>query len=165
MIKKIFLSFLRILFTTIGLLLCKYYNLPMYIIFILLLIGDSIDCYGGKITDYSYCKTHEYQKIDKIIDIVSYILFLLINPGIPDIYMYTYISFLLWRIIGVYRFYFNGNTDELHLFFDGINSTMLVQSLLQYKKTDKTTIIILLIISSISKIFYERYHHHLKKYN
>jgi hypothetical protein len=110
-------------------------------------------------------QTHEYQKMDKITDIVSYIIFLLINPGIPDIYMYTYLSFLLWRIIGVYRFYFNGNTDELQLFFDGINSAILVQSLLQYKKTDKTTIIILLIISSISKIFYERYHHNLKKYN
>ena len=165
MIKKIFLSFLRILFTFIGLLLCRYYKLPLYVIFVILLLGDSIDCFGGKISDYNYCKTHEYQKIDKIIDIVSYILFLIIIPDIPKIYLYAYISFLLWRTIGVYRFYFNGNTDELHYFFDGINSTLLVQSLLQYKKIDTNAIVVLLVISSISKIFYERYHHRLKKYN
>lgn len=155
------LHILRILLTLIILPVFYYQKcMNVFILVLLLWILDVLDCNSLLQSDSSYCKTYEYQKNDKVIDLLSYIYaVLLFNYLFDDQTIVLLILFICWRGIGVYNYYFNNNNGYIYYYPDFINITMLIYFLSTQSKIIKHNYYIVLFIGMCLKIGFERIYH------
>ena len=116
-----------------------------------LIILDSLD--GGRYRG----KGFEYQKNDKIVDILSYIIFLIFLKNRFDKKTMTILIIsLIWRYIGVIRFYETNNNKYLHYHMDIFKEIVLLYTLIpNYNLLGIVSII-------IGKSLFEQYHHKTK---
>jgi hypothetical protein len=111
-------------------------------------------------------KTKEYQKYDKLADIIIYLFVICIFAS-----LFTNGTFiLLWilityRAIGVWYFWNDTRTKYLHIFVDAINSTIAVYGLSKLFPFVSRNYIIFVIIGFIAKYIFEKIHHSSKQYN
>lgn len=135
----------------------KYYYESEYILLILvgkLLITDGLDSiftlfYKGNLKGcWNPCTgLHYYQSMDKILDLVSYILIYFLLDCNPIIGF-----FILWRFFGVILFNITKNRIWLVIFFDFIKEYLLYRHFVGKKNTYLPFLI-------IGKIGFEYYFH------
>lgn len=121
-----------------------------------LLVLDSIDCglYKIIITNSYDCKTHSYQKYDKIVDLASYIVFLVyFKNQFDSVTMNILIGLLVWRAIGVVKFYYTNQNKHLHNYMDAFKEIALLAVLMPNYNIVHVCIVVFL------KQLYEKYHH------
>jgi hypothetical protein len=134
---------IRVLITLLILVYSDLWKTNGIFFFFLMIVLDSIDCvvttyFKSKSENYKNIlyniflnkkctNNYEYQRNDKIADIIFYIL--IIGLGNFDIETKRILSVLtLYRMIGVYKFYNNKDTKLWH-YPDGVNSTIIVSFL------------------------------------
>jgi len=159
----------RLLITIIILLFTNFWKSNYLYLFGLLIILDQIDCFismaleSKDIYDFTTkkCKSYEYQRNDKLADIITYLL--VIYLGEFDDQTKVIMSILsIWRLIGVYKFYNKNDNTILYNFPDGINSTILVTYLANKFPIIKDNYIISILIGILIKFRFERFHHNIK---
>ena len=109
----------RILFMLVIFYLPIHKNLKI----ILILAGDFLDCWTTKFIDYiqdgihplhnTHCKEFNYQITDKVVDLLSYLIVMLLLPPNP-----LYITTIIFRAVGVGMFYKTRNSHWLIFFPD-----------------------------------------------
>ena len=156
MIKLIQNFSLRLIVTVVVFTILKIKNVTNLPLLVgLLFVFDLLDC--GLLSFFpSDCGTFEYQKTDKIIDLFIYILFFVLFKNLFDDFTKNIlIGFILFRSIGVIKFYTTGNTIYLKLFPDFINSTLVAYVIYQYFSLSEHSYYVLIIIGMIIKILFE----------
>lgn len=146
---------LRIIITSVFFLYFKKLNCLQLFLGIWLL--DTIDCDVLRLisSDLVDCKTHEYKKYDKIADIATYIIALILYGKNFDKQLLTLLwSLVGYRLIGVIQFFRTNDNKILHTYIDGINSTLLISCF--------TSDYIFIGLGLIFKFYFERYHHNTK---
>ncbi len=124
-------------------------NLNCLQLFFSTILLDLIDCNRFTINN---CKTHEYQKYDKLADILTYMLILYIYSSKFDKTILKILwTLVLYRLIGVVKFFSTNDNTILHRYFDGVNSTMLVSCY--------TNSLFYIGVGLLFKIRYEKLHH------
>ena len=105
------------------------------------------------------CKSHEFQRMDKIADAISYVLALLLFRNLfpPGVYALLW-ALLAWRVIGVAKYYKRDDNAILHTHFDGINGVMLALFL---SNTFQSPALLwpLIALSLYAKTAFERFLH------
>ena len=110
---------------------------------------DLIDC-----TRFTFgnCKTYEYKKHDKIADIITYIIVLyLYGYKYDKLILKLLWALVLYRLVGVIKFFYKNDNTILHKYFDGVNSTMLVSCY--------TSNLFYIGLGILAKIKFEKLHH------
>ena len=156
MIKLIKNFSLRLIITIVVFSILKIKNVTNLPLLVgLLFVFDLLDC--GLLSFFpNDCGTSEYQRWDKIIDLVVYILFFALFRNLFDDFTKNIlIGFILFRLIGVIKFYTTGNTLYLKLFPDFINSTLAAYVIYQYFDLNTHSYYVLIIIGMIVKILFE----------
>jgi hypothetical protein len=127
-------------------------DISLLLLVISLIFLDSLD--GGKYRG----TTFEYQKYDKIVDLLSYIIFLAFFKNRFDIKTFNILIIsLIWRTIGVIKFYETNDNKYLHYHMDVFKEIVFLYLLIpEYNPLE-----VILII--IGKWIFEKYHHN-KKY-
>jgi hypothetical protein len=121
---------------------------------LLIFLFDSIDCKYSEFFLKNYpCSTFLYQKLDKIVDLLSYLL----------IYLYfnllsIYNIIILFRLIGVVLFYFTKNSKWLIIFPDIFKEVWIFETFIS-----KITIYNLIIIIILKDIFEYVWHTYKNK--
>jgi len=143
-----YFPFILRLFCT--LLFFSYYkNLNCLQLFFSTILLDFIDC-----TRFTFgnCETYEYKRYDKIVDIITYMIILYLYGSKFDKTILKILwGLVLYRAIGVIKFFNTNDNTILHRYFDGINSTMLISCY--------TTNLFYIGIGLLFKIHYEKWHH------
>ena len=122
-----------------------------------LVILDVLDCSIWKIVINYDCKTHIYQKYDKIIDSISYVLFIIfLKYRFDNKTLLILITALIWRTIGVIKFYLTNENKYLHFYPDVFKEIVLVYALVPNYN------ILSIIPVIIMKFAYEQFHHRNK---
>lgn len=161
------LSILRIYLSIIFFIICEYYfqtsqlslSTKIGIILMCIFILDQIDCLSFLFP--CNCRTFNYQKKDKLLDIYTYIYVLIIfsNLFTSNTLILLWV-FVLWRLIGVYKFYHTNENTHIHYHFDAINITIFVYFIsLYFNITNDMQYSLLLIAGVIFKIIWEQKHH------
>ena len=110
-------------------------------------------------------KTYEYQSKDKIIDWMTYfVIIILLKPFYPKYVYYILWIFLAWRFIGLYKFILSGETGTLKIFFDAVNSTMVVYYLSTLIPLVHNNICLFIIIGLLVKVLFEYKIHSFVEY-
>ena len=136
----------RILVTLIYLLVVKKIN--CFTFFIVIFLFDHLDCLSFD----KECVTYEYQRYDKLADIITYILFLFFYGNIFNKKILKFLWILIiYRLIGVIKFFNNNDNTILHRYFDGVNSTVIISCF--------TNNIIYILLGLIFKYNWEKIHH------
>jgi hypothetical protein len=112
-----------------------------------------------------YFKSIEYQKNDKIVDVLTYMLILILYSHLfsKKTYILMWIA-LIYRSIGVYFFYHSHNNKYIHYYPDLIKELMLLDFLCHKLPVFKNYYSVFVIIILFVKIQYEKFHHR-NKYN
>lgn len=132
---RLFISQIIRILLTIFILLIK--DIPLFAKIILIMLFDSIDCGISKYLyeDWISCDTEIYQKSDKIIDIICYLL-LAISISYEKAYMkkYVYIIFGLffYRFIGTILYIITNIREYLFYFPNFFLEYTLLTSLAIY---------------------------------
>lgn len=166
---------LRIITTTIILILFKFYNTNLLSVLLALFLLDFLDC--STITnklfypDYKCLRKYksdsvhkkeyeDYQKKDKIIDLFAYFLALVLFHNLLDNkVILIYIVLFLWRTIGVIKYVRTNNPKYLKIFFDGINGLLALAVFSSHFNIIKNNFDIALIPVMFSKIIFENIYH------
>ena len=150
---------------TIIYILLLFVIYPTNVPYIPLIVGtsilDTIDCGVTKLFYKYSCQTHQYQSNDKLIDLMTYVLVIIIFWNyLPDNHKNILLIALFWRMIGVIRFYDTNNSKYMIIFPDLFKELLLLYYLdsLNIINVNMYSIGILTII----KIFYEYLHHKIK---
>lgn len=136
-------------------------NIPYIPIIIGAIILDLIDCDMTKIVYKFSCNTHKYQKYDKIVDSITYLIIIIIfSHNLPPIYRNILIFAWFWRMIGVVSFYYHENYDYMVQFPDLFKELLLLYYLdsLNIVSVDIYGISVVVILKTI----YEYLHHKTK---
>lgn len=126
-------------------------------------IIDYLDCVifptADITTNRKACRSAEYQKTDKLVDLLCYITtYYLFRNIFDDLTKLILLIIIMWRGIGVLLFYNTNDTEYLKIFYDGINTTLLAFVLKRKFKIPRQNYIHILIVLNFVKIIYERYH-------
>lgn len=136
-----------------------------------LFLLDYLDCdvWNGKCMSLNYLlgkkiapKEESYHHTDKIIDVFTYGVFLVMFGNIFDKYTLSVLwGFTLYRFLGVMLYLQTGNRKLLFYFPDFVNSTMVVYLLKYYvfpsiNQRDYNT---LLLIGMVFKMWFEYVNH------
>ena len=155
-----------------GIILYTASKCPQSLLFVTLLpfILDAVDCTRvGKWTSLSFtdgedCKSKAYQSQDKVVDTLSYAaLVLILRKQYTPVELYYLALFILWRGIGVYKFYSDGDSRHLIRHFDAVNSTMIAVYTLSLLYGDKRPLYLVIpsiLAGAYAKHQYEIWHHH-----
>lgn len=151
-----FYNFLFRLIITVSVFIALKINnvtsLPLLVI--ILFLFDVLDCGLSPIPIDS--KTYQYQKKDKVMDILMYAFFVTLFHDLFDaMTLKLLVGFIVIRAIGVFKFYSTGNTKYLKYFPDFINSTMIAYTIYVQFSLSRSTYYIMIIIGMIIKIFFE----------
>jgi hypothetical protein len=151
---------LRVLFTYILLYLSLNGD-NLIIPVLILLFCDLVDVVV--ISDSKqFVKTVDYHRYDKIADIISYVIFLLMYRHMIDGRIIQLLwAFVVYRLIGVIKFYNEYDTKYLKLFPDFINSTLVIYAMSKYIDINTDVFI---PIGCIYKILFEQRMHN-QQYN
>lgn len=123
-------------------------NLQVFLIF----LTDFIDCEYTKLfsKQTKICHTFQYQVLDKIVDIFTYMLVaLLFNLH----YYYYYLVF--WRLIGVVLFAIFANSQWLIVFPDVFKEVWLYDTFI--KKINATSFAIIYFAKNVFEYFWHTY--------
>lgn len=159
---------LRILITIFVLF---FTNINLFMKIILIIFSDTLDSDIPKFlfnkwicTKSSKCNNLYYQRLDKIIDSICYIILLYyiisINIFSNDINKFL-IFLLIFRLIGVILFLFNNNRKFLFYFPNFFLEISLAYSLINYYDLYNIENIIIIIVI-IYKVIQEYFMHFLK---
>ena len=139
-------------------------NLFLYL-FVTTFVLDELDCNFLKPFISHNCKTHEYQKYDKIADLITYLyIYILCFNKLKKQDKILMLTLILYRLIGVYKFFKINNNKILHIYIDAINTFLLIVYLTKKMSINNFEYIILNFISILFKKEFEKYHHN-KVYN
>jgi hypothetical protein len=156
-------SSLRLILTTIFFLVFKKYNTPFIYIIVSFFILDSIDCDFFRILNKKdKCRKEDtdYQIADKISDLYTYILFILLfNDRLDSVTKNIYYILLIWRTIGVFMFTITRNKKYIVTYFDGLNGLLIVYLLSNYSEIIKKNYILFVVLVCIFKYKFEIKHH------
>lgn len=151
--------FFRITVTIIIFFILKIKNitsLPLLVAF--LILSDTLDC--GLYPGFINYKTYTYQKNDKIIDLLMYVFFIALFNNLFDMFTKKLLCILiLFRIIGVIKFYSTGENKYLKYFPDFINSTLIAYAIYVHFSLTNNTYYIMIMIGMVIKIIFEIQHH------
>ena len=151
------LHIFRLVITAIVLPLLRY-KISVLVLLILLVILDLLDCI--KKINGSYCHSHNYQRMDKLSDLISYTYAILVFAYMFDTRtLGLFVVFILWRAIGVYKYQTINDNTILYTYPDFINSTMFVFYLSTINTTVYDNYYIFIALGMLFKILYERIHH------
>lgn len=127
---------------------------------------DLLDCDFIKILNPNFsCKTFEYQSSDKILDLLTYIIIIVLaKPFYSDFMFNVLIVLIIWRAIGVLKYSKYNDVKYLWKHIDAINITMIIAYLSSIYPDIKNNEKILIIIGIFFKSIYEKIHHK-KNYN
>jgi hypothetical protein len=150
---------LRILVTCLALGLTKYFKQEnILFLFALTWALDIIDCNIFR-PDLD-CNRFEYHRTDKILDWCTYLAILVLFGHVFDPTTRLLLwALLAWRLIGVIGYAMTNSVTYLHIFFDGLNSTMFVAYLASKSTFVKTHYIPSILAGLASKAVLERVHH------
>lgn len=158
-------QFLRILLTTITLIVLKVINSPLIFPIASLFILDTVDRGLYNIFDNNIkCSKEDtpYQVNDKIIDLYAYFVFILLFYNKLDrLNLVYFILFFIYRVIGVYYFYKTENRNYLKGFFDGMNGLLVLFELSNRFDVIKKNYTILVVMMIAIKILFETVHHNV----
>jgi len=116
---------------------------------------DSLDCKIYKLFTKYNCSTIRYQKEDKIIDLFTYALVIgILWKNLNNLMKVSLLTSLVYRSVGVYKFYKNGDIKTLHRFPDFMNGIMVA-----YLLSTPNTLGLLILMSLVIKTIFERVHH------
>lgn len=151
---------LRVLVTCLVLGLAKYFKQEnILFLFALTWALDVIDCNPIFRPDLD-CKRFAYHRTDKILDWCTYLAILLLFGNVFDpTTRHLMWALLLWRLIGVIGYAITNNVTYLHIFFDGLNSTMFVAYLASKSTFVKTHYVPSILAGLAFKVALERVHH------
>lgn len=125
-----YLHVFRLFITLVLLPLFRYKPYLTALTLALLLIAlDLLDCNRVIVflTKNNYCKTFQYQKLDKLTDLIAYVYALSLFYYLFDTRtIVLLILFILWRAIGVFQFQIHNHNGFIHLYPDFVNSTILI---------------------------------------
>ena len=156
-------SSLRLILTTIFFLVFKNYNTPFIYIIVSFFILDSIDCDFFRILNKKdKCRKEDtdYQIADKISDLYTYILFILLfNDRLDSVTKNIYYILLIWRTIGVFMFTITRNKKYIVTYFDGLNGLLIVYLLSNYSEIIKKNYILFVVLVCMFKYKFEIKHH------
>jgi len=160
---------LRVLITFIIL---QFLSIPFFIKILLIMFTEILDCtpslkYGPLFTpDTSICGTTNYQRIDKITDIIIYFLILvyIINSSIlsPQ-YNYFIIFLFIVRLIGTYFFLEKRKGIFLCYFPNFFLETSLALMVIHFYPIFRKYTVIIIICILILKVCQEFYMHYENK--
>jgi hypothetical protein len=125
---------------------------------------DTTDCFWyrkivDKDFDCSY-KSKSYQKADKIVDLMTYVAIVTVFYDYFDKYtLNILVAMLLYRFVGVLLFIKTDDKKYLKIFFDGINSTLIVYYLSTVNGTVSKNYNLFLLLGFVIKIIFETVHH------
>jgi len=123
-------------------------NISLLLFIAALIVLDSLD--GGRYRG----KGFNYQKNDKIVDIMSYIIFLIfLKNRFDNKTMTILILSLIWRSIGVIKFYETNDNKYLHYHMDIFKEIVLLYALIPNYN------LLGIIAVIIGKGLFEQYHH------
>lgn len=153
----------RIVLTILIFYLFYLLNVESLLLLVLvIIILDTSDCGIWNLFNNSYnCKSFEYQKYDKIFDVATYIIFIIIfNKLFTSIELYILSCAIIWRAIGVAGFYYTNNNAYLMIFPDLVKELILIKYV--RSKFELNIIQSGILISSVVflKVIYEMTHHH-----
>ena len=160
---------IRLVITIIILLCTNYWKTNYLFLFCLLIILDQIDCFismaleSNSIYDFTTkrCKSYDYQRNDKLGDLITYILVIILNEFTNENkFILTILT--CWRAIGVYKFYNYNDNTILYNYPDTINSTILVAYLADKFPIIKENYYISILVGMLFKYKFERFHHKIK---
>lgn len=156
---------LRLAVTLMLLPILKVYNTALFYPILSLFLLDYLDCGIYNIFKKYKCKRGEedvtnYQVRDKILDLISYVLFVfLFYKEFDEKTLNILIILIIWRAIGVIKFSKSKNRGDLKLFFDGINGVLILYLLSTKFDLVKNNYNVLLVFTILIKILFEQYHH------
>lgn len=133
-------------------------SLPLLIV--LLFLFDALDC--GRLSPFKNidCKSIDYQTSDKIVDITTYAIFIILFKDLFDKFTYyLLIVLILFRLVGIIGFVQTNNNSYLKMFPDFVNSTLIAYAIYQYFNLRRETYYILIILGMASKIAFEQWLH------
>jgi hypothetical protein len=113
---------------------------------------------------YDYLKNnylnYEYQSWDKIIDLFTYLVVIILAKPFYSNYIFNLlIIFLIWRGIGVIKFNIYNDIYFLSTYLDAVNVIMVIAYLSSIYPSIKNNQVLLLIIGIMMKSVYEKKHH------
>ena len=154
---------LRIILTTISLVLLKLFETPLIYPIASLFILDTVDCGLYRLFDKSLkCSKNDtsYQISDKILDLYAYLLFIILfYKNMDKLNLKLFIGFFIYRAIGVYLFYKTESREYIKVFFDGMNGLLVLLELSNRYSVIKNNYTIMIGIMILIKILFERIHH------
>lgn len=124
---------------------------------IVLIVLDWLDCIP---VPKSYCGTHNYQRMDKLVDVTAYTYAALVFGYLFDTRtMGLLVAFIALRAIGVYKYQHANNNRILYMYPDFVNSTMLVFYLSTISPFVYDNYYACILLGIVFKVFYELLHH------
>lgn len=136
-------------------------SLPLLIF--LLFLSDSLDCVSSPFP--IDCISFYYQKNGEVVDLLMYTFFVTLFSNLfDDLTKKLLYGFILFRAIGVWKFYVTNDTKYLKYFPDFINSTLIAYAIYKQFSLSRDTYYILIIIGMIVKIIFEYKFHDKKRY-
>jgi hypothetical protein len=157
---------IRLIFTILSILLVwsiqwKYsYKIPILILLILIM-----DIFDTNLFDYKqhleYIKTTEYHYYDKICDIITYILILIIFQNIvnPQIYYLLWII-VCFRMIGLYMYFETKSRISFVIFPDIFKELLFLEYISHYNKVIDKNYWYFFLLIIVLKIIYESIHNY-----
>jgi hypothetical protein len=146
----------RLFFTVLVLIVLKKHNVQSHLVlFVTIFVLDGLDCGYGR-----DCSNFAYQSMDKVMDWITYFLILVIFGSTFDTLTRSILyALLVWRFIGVVQFTKTKDVRYLHVFFDGMNATILVSYLATKLPWVSVHYIPTIALGLIIKTVFERRHH------
>jgi len=124
-----------------------------------ILVLDELDC-NLYLVEPVNCKTFEYQKNDKLADLLTYVLVLALFWTRFDAPTQVLLCALLaFRAFGAFKFWASNDNAYLHTYVDGVSMTILVAYLATRFAWVRRHYAASLLAGLAAKAVYERIHH------
>lgn len=154
---------LRIILTTIALIIQSLLDTPLIYPIASLFILDFVDCDFYRLYDKTIkCSKRDtpYQISDKILDLYAYLLFIILfYKKMDKLNLILFICFFIYRAIGVYQFYKTEDRKFIKIFFDGLNGLLVLLELSNRYSVIKNNYTLMVGLMILIKILFERIHH------
>lgn len=150
----------RMVLTIPVLLLARYAGISLGYLIVLLIVLDQLDCIRLSPEDKNLCQTYDYVRYDKVADISTYFLTLLLFYHLFPPYVMWVLWFLwLWRLIGVVKLFYKDDRTLLYTYIDGLNGVMIATWLAGVFPHVRQYLPFYLCVAIFVKAVFERFHH------
>lgn len=159
MLNSLIPFIIRLVITTVVLIAFrnKITSLLILIVIITTLDFFDVDLRKSLLENLEYAKTAEYQKYDKVVDLATYYLTLvLFSRMFPNWLLYVLWTALIYRTYGVYTYFTSEDRTTFVKYPDVIKEVMLGYFL---SYTTGGGPVFLVLVSVIAKIGFEWWHH------